>query len=81
MMEQPLCWGTQWNFEKNANSCCTFTSICACHRLQLSIRAANVVPEGNKMLGTMGNVRNHFYYPPKKAESLKEVQSVLKLLA
>ena len=53
---------------------------CACHRLQLaSMQAANSVPEVNKMFGTMGNIWKLFFYSPKKAESLKEVQSVLKL--
>ncbi len=31
------------------------------------------------MFGTMGNIWKLFFYSPKKAESLKEVQSVLKL--
>lgn len=53
---------------------------CACHRLQLaSMQAANSVPEVKKMFGTMGNIWKLFFYSPKKAESLKEVQSVLKL--
>ena len=53
---------------------------CACHRLQLtSVQASNSVPEVNKMFGTMGNVWKLFLYSPKKAESLKEVQSVLML--
>ena len=53
---------------------------CACHRLQLaSMQAANSVPEIKKMFGTMGNIWKLFFYSPKKAESLKAVQSVLKL--
>ena len=53
---------------------------CACHRLQLaSMQAANSIPEVKKMFGTMGNIWKLFFYSPKKAESLKEVQSVLKL--
>ena len=53
---------------------------CACHRLQLaSMQAAISVPEVKKMFGTMGNIWKLCFYSPKKAESLKEVQSVLKL--
>ena len=53
---------------------------CACHRLQLaSMQAANSVPEIKKMFGTLGNIWKLFFYSPKKAESLKAVQSVLKL--
>ena len=53
---------------------------CACHRLQLaSMQAANSVPEIKKMFGTVGNIWKLFFYSPKKAESLKAVQSVLKL--
>ena len=53
---------------------------CASHRLQLaSIQAANSVPEIKKMFGTMGNIwKLFFFYSPKKAESLKAVQSVFK---
>ena len=52
---------------------------CASHRLKLaSMQAANSVLE-DKMFGTMGNIWKLFFYSPKKAESLKEVQSVLKL--
>ena len=52
---------------------------CACHRLQLaSMQAANSVLE-IKMSGTMRNIWKLFFYSPKKAESLKDVQSVLKL--
>ena len=53
---------------------------CACHRLQLaSMQAANSIPEIKKMFGTMGSIWKLFFYSPKKAENLKEVQSVLKL--
>ena len=53
---------------------------CACHRLQLaSMQAANNIPEIKKMFGTMGNIWKLFFYSPKKAESLKAVQYVLKL--
>ena len=53
---------------------------CACHRLQLtSIHAAKKSPEVKKMFGMMGNLWKLFYYSPKKAESLKENQSILKL--
>ena len=52
---------------------------CACHRLQLaSMQAANFVSE-IKMFGIMGNIWKLFFYSPKKAESLKAVQSLLKL--
>ena len=48
---------------------------CACHRLQLaSIHAAKKSPEVKKMFGMMGNLWKLFYYSPKKAESLKEIQ-------
>ena len=43
------------------------------------MQAANSVPEVKNMFGTMGNIWKLFFYSPKKAESLKEVQSVLKL--
>ena len=67
--------------KKDANSSCTFLlHPCACHRLQLaSMQAANSVPEIKKMFGTMGNIWKLFFYSPKKPESLKAVQSVLKL--
>ena len=58
----------------------SFYAYCACHRLQLaSMQAANSVPEIKKMFRTMGNIWKLFFYSPKKAESLKAVQSVLKL--
>ena len=43
------------------------------------MQAANSVPEIKKMFGTMGNIWKLFFYSPKKAVSLKAVQSVLKL--
>ena len=53
---------------------------CACHRLQLArMQAANSVSEVKMMFGTMGNIWKLFFYSPKKADSLNEVQSVLKL--
>ena len=53
---------------------------CAYHRLQLaSMQAANSVPEIKKMFETMGNIWKLLFYSPKKPESLKAVQSVLKL--
>ena len=53
---------------------------CSCHRLQLaSMQAAESIPAVKKMFGTMGNLWKLFYYSPKKAEALKEVQSVLNL--
>ena len=53
---------------------------CSCHRLQLaSMQAAESIPAVKKMFGKMGNLWKLFYYSPKKAEALKEIQSVLKL--
>ena len=53
---------------------------CSCHRLQLaSMQAAESIAPVKKMFGAMGNLWKLFYYSPKKAEALKEVQSVLKL--
>jgi hypothetical protein len=43
------------------------------------MQAANSIPEMKKMFGTMGSIWKLFFYSPKKAENLKEVQSVLKL--
>ena len=43
------------------------------------MQAANVIPKVIMMSGTMESMRKLFYYSPKKAESLKQVQSVLKL--
>lgn len=51
---------------------------CSCHRLQLaSIQAAEKIPWMTKMFGMMGNLWKLFFYSPKKAEKLKEIQSVL----
>ena len=51
---------------------------CSCHRLQLaSIQAAESVPQIQKFFGMLLNLWKLFYYSPKKAEKLKEVQSVL----
>ena len=51
---------------------------CSCHRLQLaSIQAADAVGTVRRMFGTMTNLWKLFYYSPKKAEALKNVQSVL----
>ncbi len=53
---------------------------CACHRLQLaSIQAAERNPEIKKVFGMMTNIWKLFYYSPKKAETLKEIQSALQL--
>lgn len=53
---------------------------CACHRLQLaSIQAAENITVINKIFTMMGNLWKLFFYSPKKAEALKEVQSALKL--
>ena len=53
---------------------------CSCHRLQLAfMQAAESIAPVKKMFGTMGNLWKLFYYSLKKAEALKEVQSVLKL--
>ena len=53
---------------------------CACHRLQhASIQAAESNSEIKQVFGMMSNVWKLFYYSPKKAETLKEVQSALSL--
>ena len=53
---------------------------CSCHKLQLdSIQAAESVNAIKKMFGTMTNLWKLFYYSPKKAQALKDVQSVLSL--
>ena len=50
---------------------------CSCHRLQLaSMQAAESIP---KVFGLMLNLWKFFYNSPKRAEALKEVQSILKL--
>ena len=82
MMEQPPLPENAMEFKKGMRTLAahTFYIHCACHRLQLaSMQAANSVPEIKKMFGTMGNIWKLFFYSPKKAESLKAVQSVLKL--
>ena len=65
MMEQPPSPENAMEFKKDANSSCT--------------QATNSIPEIKKIFGTMGNIWKLFFYSPKKAESLKAVQSVLKL--
>ena len=53
---------------------------CSCHRLQLaSIQAAESVAPIKKMFGTMESLWKLFYYSPKKAEALKDVQCVLNM--
>ena len=53
---------------------------CACHRLQLAtIQAAEKNLEIKKIFGMMTNLWKLFYYSPKKAEALKEIQAILKL--
>ncbi len=53
---------------------------CACHRLQLaSIQVAEITCEIKQIFGMMSNLWKLFYYSPKKAETLKEVQSALQL--
>ena len=53
---------------------------CSCHRLQLaSIQAAESVGAIKRMFGTMTSWWKLFHYSPKKAETLKHVQSVLSL--
>ena len=53
---------------------------CSCHRLQLaSIQAAESDNAIKKTFGTMTNLWKLFYYSPKKAQALKDVQSVLSL--
>ncbi len=52
----------------------------SCHRLQLaSIQAAESIPLIQRMFGMMANLWKLFFYSPKKAEKLKEVQAVLNL--
>ena len=63
-----------------ANSAHALYFHCACHRLQLaSIQAAESNSEVKQVFGMMSNVWKLFYYSPKKAETLKEVQSALRL--
>lgn len=51
---------------------------CSCHRLQLaSVQAAESIPEIKKVYVMMGNLWKFFYYSPKKAEALKEIQCAL----
>ena len=53
---------------------------CACHRLQLAaIQAADSNLEFKFFFGMMTSMWKLFYYSPKKAELLKEVQAVLNL--
>ena len=53
---------------------------CACHRLQLAaIQAADSNLEFKNNFGMMTSMWKLFYYSPKKAELLKEVQAVLNL--
>ena len=53
---------------------------CSCHRLQLaSVQAAESVATVKKMFGTMASLWKLFYYSQKKAEALKDVQSVLSI--
>ena len=53
---------------------------CSCHRLQLaSIQAAESIAPIKKMFGTMESLWKLFYYSPKKAEALKDVQCVLNM--
>ena len=82
MMEQPPLLENAMEFKKGMRPLAahSFYIYCASHSLQLaSMQAANSVPEIRKMFGTMGNIWKFFFYSPKKAESLKAVQSVLKL--
>ena len=51
---------------------------CSCHRLQLaSIQAADDMGTVRRMFDTMTNLWKLFYYSPKNAEALKNIQSVL----
>jgi hypothetical protein len=43
------------------------------------MQAAEKVPWMTKLFGMMSNLWKLFYYSPKKAEKLKEIQSVLNL--
>ena len=82
MMEQPPLLGSTMKFEKECELVLHIpftTTVLATGFNQQGILAANVVPEVSKMFGTTGNIWKLFYYSPKKVESLKEVQSVLKL--
>ena len=69
----------QWGSKKDANSSCTFLlqPLCLPQASTSKHATANSVPE-IKMFGTMGNIWKLFS-SPKKAESLKAVQSVIKL--
>ena len=50
-----------------------------CHRLQLASIQAAESTRAVKMFGTMASLWKLFYYSPKKANTLKDVQSVLSL--
>ena len=53
---------------------------CHCHLLQLAcVQAANKTPGIAHVYRTLITLWKHFHYSPKRAECLKEVQSVLEL--
>ena len=53
---------------------------CSCHKLQLaSVQAAESIPEIKKFIVMMGNLWKFFFYSPKRAEALKEIQCILNL--
>ncbi len=53
---------------------------CSCHKLQLaSIQAAESVVTIKRMFGTMTSLWKMFYYSPKKAQALRNIQSILSL--
>ena len=53
---------------------------CSCHRLQLaSIQAAESIATVKMMFSTLCSLWKLFYYSAKKAETLKDVPSVLSL--
>lgn len=53
---------------------------CHCHLLQLAcVQAANKTPGINHVYTTLTTLWKHFHYSPKRAEGLKEIQSVLEL--
>ena len=53
---------------------------CHCHLLQLAcVQAANKTPGIAHVYQTLTALWKHFHYSPKRAQCLKEVQSVLEL--
>ena len=51
---------------------------CHCHLLQLAcVQAANSTTGIKHVYNTLTTLWKYFHYPPKRAESLKEIQHVL----